>query len=119
MTQDLTKITTPFGLLDVETQKALKAAFINGHTIQNFITPGEWNDINYEPIWSIISTYRVKPAPVTVSKWSNVYSRGVGGSYDSRKAADSAADSAVSIKRLAVLRIDITDGEVTFHKEGI
>ena len=115
MTQDLTKITTPFGLLDAETQQALKAAYADGHTIQNFITPGEWSDINYEPIWSIVSTYRVKPAPVTVSKWTNVYPWGVGCSYECRNRADKAA----SKRRLAVLRVDITDGKVTFHKEAI
>lgn len=56
MTQDLTKITTPFGLLDAETQEALRA---HGGPYQWW--QGVWEDI--EPNWVGTMTYRVKPQP--------------------------------------------------------
>ena len=115
MTQDLTKITTPFGLLAVEAQNALKAAFLDEKELQFYSNEGFWKTIGGDPLWSTGTTYRVKPAPVTVSMWSNVYPDGCGCSCDSRKMADRVA----STRRIAVLRVDITDGEVTFHKEAI
>ena len=57
---DLTAITTPFGLLDRETQEALKAArFV---TYEKFNDEGEWDVIAW-PAWSPSVVYRVKPAP--------------------------------------------------------
>jgi hypothetical protein len=56
-TVDLTKITTPFGLLPKETQDALKA-----HGGPYEIWGGnDWND--WPPMRTGTATYRVKPAP--------------------------------------------------------
>jgi hypothetical protein len=115
MTQDLTQITTPFGLLDVETQNALKAAFLDGKEIQFYTYEGFWKTMGRNPIWSKIATYRVKPAPVTVSTWCNVYPWGVACSCATREDADEFRGA----DRIAVLRIDNTDGELTFHKEDV
>ena len=61
---DLTALKTPFGLLDAETQAALKA---HGG-------PYEWWDGHLwspytAPRWSGASTYRVKPAPPKPREW--------------------------------------------------
>ena len=57
MTQDLTKITMPFGLLDAETAEALQA---HGGPYEMFGYSG-WEDIN--PNWIRHLVYRVKPTP--------------------------------------------------------
>lgn len=56
---DLTKITTPFGLLDAETQEALKA---HGGPWEFLNLSGSWNKL-VSPAWQLDSTYRVRPAP--------------------------------------------------------
>ena len=55
---DLTKITTPFGLLDPETQEALRA---HGGPLEQFRGVG-WGDVNSIGLTRSI-TYRVKPSP--------------------------------------------------------
>lgn len=55
---DLTKITTPFGLLDDETQKALKA---HGGPYEWYASIDGW--IEWSPNWDYPNTYRVKPSP--------------------------------------------------------
>lgn len=60
-TIDLTVITTPFGLLDEETQAALKA---HGGPYERYCensTGANWN--YYSGIWVRDRVYRVKPAP--------------------------------------------------------
>lgn len=57
---DLTKITTPFGLLDPETQEALKA---HGGPYECW-DGGKWLGWVY-PSWLGDNTYRVKPQPLT------------------------------------------------------
>ena len=116
MTQDLTKITTPFGLLDVETQAALVAAYKDGQTIQFHTSGGFWKHRYPAPLWFKTKTYRVKPEPVTYSMWSNIYHMSIGCSYPSREDADSAASSS---SPLAVLRIDSVDGKLTAHIEEV
>jgi hypothetical protein len=66
---DLTKITTPFGLLDPETQAALKA---HGGPYEMFHGLGWMENGHYDFNSSI--TYRVKPAPLTKPSidWSHV-----------------------------------------------
>lgn len=59
MTIDLTKITTPFGLLDAETQKALSA---HGGPWESYAAGCKWVHCP-SPAWVDSSTYRVKPAP--------------------------------------------------------
>jgi hypothetical protein len=60
MTQDLTKITTPFSLLDTATQEALKA---HGGPYQYVNYKGKWREIEDGPSWAPDATYRVKPQP--------------------------------------------------------
>lgn len=67
---DLTKITTPFGLLDAETQAALKAW---PHGVEVWISGDAWADCR-RPGWHDRDVYRAKPAPVTKPSidWSHV-----------------------------------------------
>jgi hypothetical protein len=61
---DLTRITTPFGLLDEETQAALKA-----HGGPYEIWVGEWQDWS-DPEWQGSSyAFRVKPQPPKPREW--------------------------------------------------
>ena len=55
---DLTKITTPFGLLDRETQEALKA---HGGPYEAWHESAVWWTVL--PGWRLEQTYRVKPQP--------------------------------------------------------
>jgi len=57
-TVDLTTITTPFGLLDDDTQKALQEC---DGGVEMWIG-SSWLLVN-EPLFSLSSTYRVKPTP--------------------------------------------------------
>jgi hypothetical protein len=56
---DLTKITSAFGLLDAETQAALKA---NGGPLELYMGAKGWDEV-YLPTWTYTSIYRVKPSP--------------------------------------------------------
>lgn len=56
---DLTKIEKPFGLLDKETQDALKA---HGGPYECF-EGSIWRELS-RPMWEPCTTYRVKPQPV-------------------------------------------------------
>lgn len=67
--QDLTKITTPFGLLDKETQGALRShegpiEYYNGLN---------WGEVARKN-WSNTGTYRAKREPMTI--WVNEYECG-------------------------------------------
>lgn len=66
---DLTKITTPFGLLDPETQEALNA---HGGPYEVYLSVG-WESV-VSPFWAINCCYRVKPQPLTKPSidWSHV-----------------------------------------------
>jgi len=56
---DLTKNTTPFGLLTPEDQEALKAW---SHGVQRYCADGVWR--NDQPhFWAPAVAYRAKPAP--------------------------------------------------------
>jgi hypothetical protein len=57
--QDLTKITTPFGLLDEETRKALRG---NNGPFEWFDCDGNWNE-KMSPTWQKTVVYRAKPPP--------------------------------------------------------
>lgn len=59
---DLTKIDTPFGLLDKATQDALRCA--EGEF--EIYTTGGWACLNWKPTWSSTVAYRQKPEPVRV-----------------------------------------------------
>jgi hypothetical protein len=62
---DITAITTPFGLLDADTQKALKA---HDGPIQRYSDDGEWVPAD-NPYWYPGNAYRVKPAPPQPREW--------------------------------------------------
>jgi hypothetical protein len=69
---DLTKITTPFGLLDPETQEALKA---HGGPYERYsCKEGEGFFDCASPLWFQYVVYRVKPQPLTKPSidWSHV-----------------------------------------------
>lgn len=72
MDMDLTKITTPFGLLDTETKEALKA---HGGPYERYSvdTQEGWVDCNF-PTWIHYAVYRVKPAHLNKPSidWSHV-----------------------------------------------
>lgn len=114
MTQDLTKITTPLGLLDVETEEALKKAHRNSKVVQQFTEAG-WVDHTtaYPPGWNDVLTYRIKPEPVVVSRWANVYDDDFGSMHNTREEADKSKED----DRICVLRIDWHDGVPSFHRE--
>ncbi len=62
---DLTKITTPFGLLDAETQEALKA---HGGPWEYYSQDGDWRPMLGSP-GCLSDTCRVKPAPPKPREW--------------------------------------------------
>ena len=62
---DLTAITTPFGLLDRETQEALKA---HGGPYEVYMShPAIWTEC--QPAWYGGLAIRVKPAPPKPREW--------------------------------------------------
>ncbi len=61
---DLTKITTPYGLLDEATQKALRECGGPWEVVDN----DGWEDIA-DPGWHFGSTYRQKPQPPKPREW--------------------------------------------------
>lgn len=63
---DLTAITTPFGLLDRETQEALKA---HGGPWEFYANCGDWLEVVNPPAWFLRDVYRVKPAPPKPREW--------------------------------------------------
>lgn len=91
MTQDLTAITTPFGLLDEETREALKA---HGGPYELYEGYDRWlSFLSFEnPSWLDSITYRVKPAPPTPREWHAGFTEsGMHvGMWDSRAEAEEA-----------------------------
>lgn len=67
---DLTKITTPFGLMDPETQEALRKWEHGWDYYSGEDGWLEWPD----PSWSTVGTYRARPAPLVPDTidWSHV-----------------------------------------------
>ena len=63
MTLDLTKITTPFGLLDSDTQDEMRDAYADDKPIESYGGKEGWYDV-LRPVWSMHLTYRVKPEPM-------------------------------------------------------
>lgn len=62
---DLTTITTPYGLLDADTQKALRE---HEGVIEVYYRDGLWRSIS-DPEWSLPCTYRVRPEPPKPREW--------------------------------------------------
>jgi hypothetical protein len=69
--QDLTKITTPFGLLDEETRQALVA---HGGPYEHWHGTTGWFETQKSPNHFATFVYRVKPQPLTkpTIDWSHV-----------------------------------------------
>lgn len=69
---DLTKNTTPFGLLDIKTQQDFVNAEANGEVIQYWNSQTGWLDCPpHGPAWAKVCVYRVKPRPELVKKYLN------------------------------------------------
>lgn len=75
---DLTKITTPFGLLDEATQKALKE---HGGPYERYTDDGKWVAWPGTEIWWKAAIYRVKIEPPKPREWWIVPSLGTGWHY--------------------------------------
>ena len=58
---DLTKIATPFGLLDEASQAALTEYAERGGKIEAYVS-GKWQPANW-PNFNLSTTYRAKPQP--------------------------------------------------------
>lgn len=69
---DLTQITTPFGLLDEETQQALRDW---PHGLEVFCPSSEWRDAGCEHFFNDIA-YRAKPAPERVVWYTSTDAKG-------------------------------------------
>lgn len=66
MTQDLTAITTPFGLLDNATQDALRA---HGGPWEYYTDYEGWRESKSAPAYVPGTVYRVKPQPPKPREW--------------------------------------------------
>ena len=83
MFDDLTKVNVPFGLLDRDTQEALKA---HGGPWEYFGCAGEWFDVmDNDPLWTSELAYRVKPAPPKPRGWWLIIYRGHLARYDTNR----------------------------------
>ena len=90
---DLTAITTPFGLLDRETQEAMKA---HGGPWEFLNTSGDWDELE-SPVWGNNSTYRVKPAPPKPREWWLCAGRSWSSEVDARSYAQTLHSTAREI----------------------
>jgi hypothetical protein len=99
---DLTKITTPFGLLDEDTQQRLQSW---PHGWEAFKSDG-W--VTTQPKWAPSVTYRAKPAPERKCVWINVYEGNAARSAVTRPSRGS-ADYAAAADRTAVWRIEYNE----------
>jgi hypothetical protein len=86
----LTEITTPFGLLDVKTQQALRESAAAGDKIEAFaISSGDkaaWVECTAGPSFHGWKAYRVKPRPLEL--WVNQYDWGFGELYPTKAQAE-------------------------------
>lgn len=78
---DLTKLTAPFGLLDAETQEALKAH--GGPYLFWNWSRNDWLIRDSDPCFHTATVYRVKPAPPKPREfWVTYDTRGKVGVFD-------------------------------------
>lgn len=102
---DLTQITTPFGLLDAETQAALKA---HGGPWEMYDgAPMNWQDI-HAPQWQDACTYRVRPA-LPREWWIVEWSDGDTHLYVSENEAETAAEVLERIDRYSIRVIRVVE----------
>ncbi len=87
---DLTKITTPFGLLDMDVQQALRESAAAGDKIEAYvIAPGDtarWVECINGPFFDPWKAYRVKPR--SLEFWTNEYDWGYGSLRPTKAEAD-------------------------------
>jgi hypothetical protein len=69
---DLTKITTPFGLLDAQTQQALRDHLAAGGEVEVF-NNGWHKVVGADFYFGSPVTYRAKPKPKPLEFWVNEY----------------------------------------------
>lgn len=96
---DLTKITTPYGLLDKATQDALKA---HPGPIEFYNQRG-WEPVIGKPCWNEWLAYRAKPAPR--EWWVNEYDDGLGALLSSIDEADTVARFSWGHKRIRLIHV--------------
>lgn len=106
---DLTKITTPFGLLDTNTQGALIMAKESGAEIEKYSLGPRWQDMAEEIFWEH-KTYRVRPEPEKVVHWANDYGSGVGVWFSTRAAGYAA---------VAMIRREQTGDKIEYFQEDV
>lgn len=86
---DLTAITTPYGLLDETTKKALRE---HGGPYQCYTLNGVWQDLTWGFNWMTFHVYRVKPEPPKPREWwINMYEDECSYRYLTRHDADASA----------------------------
>ena len=61
---DLTKITSAFGLLDEETQTALRKHYEKGGVIEYYNSHGKWEKLD-SPMWGKTAIYRAGPVDLS------------------------------------------------------
>jgi len=98
---DLTKITTPVGLLDEGTKQRLQDW---PHGLEQFVA-GVWITKEDPHLLALGVTYRAKPAPERKAVWVNVYNDRMSAFRDGRKQADMWA----AVDRTAVWRIEYNE----------
>jgi hypothetical protein len=101
----------PFELLTDEEKKILMN-WPHGFEVYNICVG--WSGVK-NPRWDGSVIYRGKPAPVVTSKWFNIYPDDCNYKYSSRADADNYA----APYRIAVLRIDTSNGVSTAHLEEL
>lgn len=112
---DLTKITTPFGLLDEETQQALQMAHTSGKIIEAYSALSKWEFLD-APGWVSSMTYRVRPEPETTTVYVNLWRDMEGDIFPSiwRSAKHANSEAETRSRRWTLLArqtITITHGE--------
>jgi len=99
---DLTKITTPFGLLDAETQEALRHHRNSGGELE--VYNNGWREIvGADFYFGSLVTYRAKPKPLEF--WVNEYPHGLGEYFGARYPTKEFADKNASTDRIRCIRL--------------
>lgn len=99
---DLTKIEKPFGLLDKETQDALKAHFEGVGVVQVY-DEGGWRETGM-PQWYDRHTYRAVPKKHKIKLFIHLYMNGMFDVYPEPRPVN----GAIAVKQIEV---ELTEGE--------
>ncbi len=105
---DLTKITTPFGLLEDKTQQALRDHFAAGGKVEIFTNTcwdavGAWVEPYCAPSFDPVIALRAKPKPLEF--WVNEYPHGLGEYFGARYPTKEFADKNASTDRIRCIRL--------------